>query len=316
MNVIVTGGAGFIGNHLVKKLISKGEHVFCVDNFNTYYNPEIKWINISPIKSNPLFNLIETDIRNKDKLNKMICENKIHAIVHLAALPGVSYSMKEPALYMENNVLGTLDILEYARKYNIAKVILGSSSSVYGNQNKYPVKENAVPSPLSPYAASKTAAEMLCDIYRRNYGISVIKLRFFNVYGPSQRPDMALYKFTDSIVNNKPITVYGDGSSQRDYTYISDIVNGINLTLYAKHTNYDLYNLAYSKPVKLNYLIELIEKYLGKKARIIHVPYKKEDPLITYADNNRIQREFDFTPRVNIDEGVRKFIKWYLDEKT
>lgn len=309
MKILVTGGAGFIGSHLVKRLLEKDNDVIVIDNFNDYYDPQIKRKNISQFSENPKFKLEEKDIR--DDLNGVFKGNDISVVIHLAARAGVRPSLVDPELYNSVNVIGTVNLLESCRKYNIKKFIFGSSSSVYGTNSKLPFsEEDPLLNPISPYAVTKIAGENLCRVYSNTYGISSVCLRYFTVYGPGQRPEMAIHKFTRMINNGEPIPFYGDGSSSRDYTYITDIINGIIAALNIGD-GFGIFNLGDSKTIKLNELVGLIEDGLGKKAKLNKMAIQPGDVPITYADISQAQDVLGYEPEVTIKDGVINFIKWY-----
>ena len=314
--VLITGGAGFIGSHLAERLL-KGCHVIVLDNFDPYYDPEIKRKNISFLtsKNNKNFHFFEADIRNKNYVEKIIKEKGINKIVHLAAKVGVRSSIKNPLEYIDVNICGTLNLLELARKYDIKNFVFGSSSSVYGISNKIPFLESdPADKPISPYAASKQSCELFCHTYNYLYKIPICCLRFFTVYGPRQRPDMAISKFTKSIEEDREIQVFGDGSSKRDYTYVTDIIDGIASTLNKKF-DFEIINLGDSNTVELRYLISLIEKELKKKAKIKQMPEQPGDVPITCASIAKAEKLLDYKPSVPIEEGIKKFVEWFRMRK-
>ena len=313
MKYLVTGGAGFIGSHLCERLISAGHHVICLDNFNTYYDPGIKRQNIEMALSNKNYQLIEGDILDWDLLQNIFQENTFDAIIHLAARAGVRPSIQEPRLYQKVNVEGSVNLLELSVRHHIRKFIFASSSSVYGNNKKVPFSESdPVDHPISPYAATKKAGELIASTYCSLYPISITCLRFFTVYGERQRPDMAIHKFTRLIDQGKEIPVFGDGTSRRDYTYIRDILDGIQNSI-DQCDGYKVYNLGNSRTIELNKLIRLIEKNLGKKAKIKSLPVQPGDVPITYADITKAQNELGYSPCVSIESGIEEFVCWYRD---
>lgn len=318
MKVLVTGGAGFIGSHLVERLLKEGYEVTCLDNFNDYYNPGIKRNNIRPFLSERNFKLVEADIREKDGLKRIFEKFQIQKVIHLAAQPGVGLSLEKPSLYMDVNVKGTVNLLELSKDHRIKSFIFGSSSSVYGATKEIPFSEEGELKPISPYGVSKRAGELLCSTYNHLYGIPITALRFFTVYGPGQRPDMAIHKFTKLIEESEEIRLYGNGNSQRDYTYVSDIVDGIisalNLNL-NKDFEFQIFNLGNSEPIPLSHLVSLIEKNLNKTAKIKYLPEQPGDPSITYADISKSRRLLDYLPEVKIEEGIKRFVEWYRYEK-
>ncbi|MBI2129431.1 SDR family NAD(P)-dependent oxidoreductase [Candidatus Woesearchaeota archaeon] len=311
MAIFITGGAGFIGSHLCERLLKDGKEVIAADDFNDFYDPERKKKNIEDCAKNKKFKIYKADIRNKAEIKKIFEKNKINIIVHLAARAGVRPSMENPLLYIDVNVNGTLVMLELAREFNVKKFVFASSSSVYGSNEKMPFSEDdPVSNPLSPYAITKMAGEQLCALYSRLYGLNIACLRFFTVYGPRGRQDMAPYKFTNLIMKDKEIEVYGDGSSKRDYTFVSDIIDGVAAAI-EKELKFEVINLGDSNPVELKYLISLIEKNTGKKAKIKFMPEQKGDVPITYADVSKAKRLLGYRPKVKIEEGIKKLVEWY-----
>ena len=311
MKILVTGGAGFIGSHLIDKLLSNGIEVICLDNFNDYYSPERKRKNIAHNLSNKNFTLIKGDITDNALLDTIFNKNKIAKIVHLAARAGVRPSLDDPGLYTKVNILGTLNLLEQARKHAIKTFIFSSSSSVYGSNKKMPFSETDVTeNQISPYAITKKSGEMICKFYSETYGVHITCLRFFTVYGPRGRPDMAPYKFTEIIAKGCQIEMYGDGSSRRDYTYVSDVVEGILLSL-EKSPKYEIINLGNGNPVELKRFISTIEELLGKRANIVKKPMPKGDVLATYADISKAKKILGYNPKVSIEEGLKNLIEWY-----
>jgi len=310
MSILVTGGAGFIGSSLIDKLIKKDEKVICLDNFNDYYSPEIKKENISSYLDKKNFKLVVGDILDKELLKRVFKKEEVKIVVHLAARAGVRPSLLNPHLYEEVNVGGTLNLLELSRD-NIENFVFASSSSVYGVNSKIPFSEDdPIEKPVSPYAATKRAAELLCYTYHHLYNIPLVCLRFFTAYGPRQRPDMAIHKFTKLIDEGKKITMFGSGSSRRDYTYISDIIEGVISSLYKKFS-FEVINLGNSRTVELRHLISLIEKGLRKKAKVKQLPDQLGDVPITYAKIDKAKRLLGYKPKVKIEEGIEKFIFWY-----
>ncbi|MFA5554279.1 MAG: GDP-mannose 4,6-dehydratase [Phycisphaerae bacterium] len=309
MKVLITGAAGFIGSHLTDKLLSEGFEVIGVDNFDDFYDPEIKRKNLTRASQNNRFKLIQADIRDSKQMEQAL-SGGIEIIVHLAAKAGVRPSIEQPLLYADVNINGTMVLLESARKNNISKFIFGSSSSVYGNNKKVPFSEDDnVDFPISPYAATKKACELICHTYHSLYNISISCLRFFTVYGPRQRPDLAIHKFAKLIEQNKPIPVFGDGNMMRDFTYIDDIING-TIAAMNKCCGFNIYNLGESQPIKLSSLIELLESALGKKAIKQHLPAQPGDVEQTYADISKAQKELGYQPATQIEDGLVKFVKW------
>ena len=311
MKVLVTGGAGFIGSQLCEALLQRNDEVVSIDCFNDYYNPKIKRKNVEENIKHKNFTLIEEDICDYEKLQTIFSSHSFDSIVHLAARAGVRPSIQQPLLYEEVNVKGTANLLELAKVHNIKTFVFASSSSVYGNNKKVPFSEtDNVDNPVSPYAATKKAGELLAYTYHHLYDMSISCIRFFTVYGPRQRPDMAINKFTRLIDQGKSIPVFGDGSSQRDYTYISDIVDGVIRALdYC--SGYEIYNLGDSRTVSLMEMIQTIEKYLGKKANLEYLPFQPGDVNITFADISKAKEKLKYTPKVYFDEGIKHFIDWY-----
>ena len=310
MNILIAGGAGFIGSHLAKSLLEKGYSVVIVDNFNEYYNSQLKRDRISKILNGLDFKLYELDICNLKELKSVFEKEKIDIICHLAAQAGVRYSIDNPFVYEKSNVLGTLNILELSKDYGVEKIVFASSSSVYGNSNKeYFSEEDDTSSPVSLYAATKKATEVICHSYHTLYDIPMIGLRYFTVYGPYGRPDMALFKFTDAIIKGEPIDVFGDGKMERSFTYIDDIVSG---TIKAMESDFswEIFNLG-SKSVSLLSLIEEIEKNAKKKSEKVFMPIQKGDVLRTSADISKAKNLLDWEPKTSIDVGISNFVNWY-----
>ena len=317
--ILITGGAGFIGSHLVDRLLAEGEwQVIVVDDFNDFYEPAIKRANISAHLSNPAFCLVEADIRDRATLEQAFNSAAFDCIVHLAARAGVRPSLQQPGLYAETNINGTLNLLELARAHNVKQFIFGSSSSVYGINAKVPFSEDdPVRRPISPYAATKAAGELLGHTYSHLYGIRCICLRFFTVYGARQRPDLAIHKFTDLIARGRPVRMHGDGSSERDYTYITDALDGIlaglEWTAGAATGAVETVNLGGGARVRLDRLIALIAAALNREARIERHPDQPGDVRLTDADLAHASQVLGFRPRVGIEEGIRKFVDWYQE---
>jgi len=310
--VLVTGGAGFIGSHVCDSLLGKNKKVICLDNFNDYYSPERKRKNIEHNISNRNFILEETDIVFYDRLKKVFENHKIDKVIHLAARAGVRPSLENPFIYEETNVKGTLNLLELSRIHKIKNFVFGSSSSVYGNNAKIPFsEEDNTDRAISPYAATKKAGEVLCHAYSHLYAMNISCLRFFTVYGPRGRPDMAPYLFTKNIMEGNPIKMYGDGNSKRDYTFVEDIVSGI-LSAMEKNYRYEIFNLGNSKTVALKELIAVIEKNTGKKAKIKKEPMPKGDVPLTYADISKSEKMLGYDPKTDINKGMASFTEWYV----
>jgi UDP-glucuronate 4-epimerase len=313
MKAVVTGAAGFIGSHLTERLLNDGWTVIGVDNFDAFYDPRIKRRNIAACLANPRFQLVEADIRDKAAMGKAIGSD-VDAILHLAARAGVRPSIAEPALYTDVNVNGTVVLLEIARERKIPKFIFASSSSVYGNNRKVSFSEDDnVDFPISPYAATKKAGELICHTYHHLHGIAIDCLRFFTVYGPRQRPDLAIHKFARLIEEGKPIPVYGDGTMMRDFTYIDDIINGVVAAVH-RCTGYEIYNLGESRPISVNDLITELEIALGRKAVKTYLPLQPGDVDRTYADVTRAERDLGYKPSTDIRTGLARFVAWLRNE--
>lgn len=311
MRFLITGGAGFIGSHLCEQLVNYHHTVVCLDNFNSYYDPLIKRKNLQKIMNSRHFFLVEGDILDRPLLNELFQKSKFDVVVHLAARAGVRPSIQEPLLYEQVNVQGTLHLLELCRDHGVRRFIFASSSSVYGANQKVPFAEmDFVDNPISPYAATKKAGELVCYTFHHLYNLSVNCLRFFTVYGPRQRPDMAIHKFANLIWQNKPIPVFGSGKSKRDYTYIDDIIQGI-LGAIEFCDGYRVYNLGESKTVELHYLIHLLEKALGKKAILDFQSEQPGDVPITFADIALAKKELNYNPHIAIEEGIDHFVAWF-----
>jgi UDP-glucuronate 4-epimerase len=312
-NLLVTGGAGFIGSHLVDRLLrGEVERITVVDDFNNFYEPDIKRENIREHLKDPRYNLVEADIRDCAALESVFNENRFDCVVHLAARAGVRPSLQEPLLYSETNINGTLNLLEFARHRGIKQFVFGSSSSVYGINAKVPFSEDdPIRQPISPYAATKAAGELLCHTYSHLYGFRCICLRFFTVYGPRQRPDLAIHKFAKLISQHKPIPVFGDGTTRRDYTYVDDIIDGITAAINYQQKNYEVFNLGESRTVELNELITLLENELGTKAIINREPPQPGDVPQTFADINKARQFLGYNPQTQIEDGLHRFVEWF-----
>lgn len=315
---LITGGAGFIGSSLADYLLDYGNKVVVVDNFCDFYNPEIKRNNIKNNLSNDNYKLYEVDISDYENLEKAFSENKIDVIVHLAAMAGVRPSIENPVLYQKVNCMGTQNILELMKKYNIKNLVMASSSSVYGNNKKVPFEEtDVVDYAISPYAATKKANEVMTHVYHKLYDFNVIMLRFFTVYGPRQRPDLAINKFTKLMINNEEIPMFGDGTTSRDYTYIDDIVSGIDSSIKYVLNNenvYEIINLGNSSPITLKNMIEVIGKTLNVEPKIKQMPMQAGDVNVTYANISKAQKLLGYSPKTTFEEGIKKFVEWYLGE--
>ncbi|MBL8202839.1 MAG: SDR family NAD(P)-dependent oxidoreductase [Blastocatellia bacterium] len=310
--ILVTGGAGFIGSHLVDRLLATTEaRVVVVDNFSDFYAPEIKRANVRAHLENPRYQLIEADIREFERLRSIFSETPFDAIVHLAACTGVRPSLEQAIDYEQTNVTGTLHLLELAREFSIRKFVFGSSSSIYGANPNAPFKEEFLPLPISPYAASKAAGEMFAYTYSHLYQIQTVCLRFFTVYGPRQRPDLAIHKFARLMTAGKPIPLYGDGTTERDYTFVSDIVSGIIAALQYNQTPFEAINLGCSEMVPLKRLVEMLETALGVKANIDRLPMHPGDLERTHADINKAEQLLGYVPTTTIETGISKFVEWF-----
>src|SRR5512139_2564088 len=304
--ILVTGGAGFIGSHLCELLLGDGVHVIGLDNFDSFYDPNIKIKNIEVIanKFPKLFELVTGDIRNPQHLKEIFQKNKVDFVIHLAARAGVRPSISDPLLYQDVNIRGTNVLLEACKEHGIKNFIFASSSSVYGENQRVPFTEKDLDiQPISPYGATKRAGELLCYSYHHLYGMNIACLRIFTAYGPRQRPEMAIHKFTRLIDQGEKIPMYGDGSSRRDYTYIDDLIEGI-LGVIHNHEGYELYNLGESQATSLNELIRLIEEAYGKKANIEMLDPQLGDVSVTYADITKAKQMLKYQPRVKMREGI------------
>jgi len=315
MAVLVTGGAGFIGSHLIEHLVQEKRDVVCLDNFSPYYDPRIKRANLARLLRIREFPVYEADVRDRDACEPAFRDQRIEAVAHLAASVGVRHSVEEPASYEDVNCRGTINLLELARRHEVGKFVFGSTSSIYGATKRVPfVEDDPVACPISPYAASKRAAELFCYTYHHLHGLQVACVRFFTVYGPWGRPDMAVYKFTQLIDEGKPIPVYGDGTARRDYTYCKDIVQGV-VKAVDTPVGYEIFNLGESRVVELNHMISLIEQGLGKKAKRQVLPEQPGDVPITYADLSKSRRLLGYGPKYPFEEGLRLFLEWYRHER-
>jgi len=316
-NILVTGGAGFIGSHLVDRLLSEGQwQVSVIDDLNDFYDPAIKLANASKHEKNSNYQLFKTDIRDQRALKKVFAASGFDCIVHLAARAGVRPSLDQPLLYAETNINGTMNLLELARENEIKQFVFGSSSSVYGLNAKVPFGEDdPIRQPISPYAVTKAAGELICHTYTHLYGIRSICLRFFTVYGPRQRPDLAIHKFARLISEHKPIPVFGDGTTRRDYTFIDDIIAGVRGAIDYDKTDYEVINLGESRTVELRELISLLEKELGKSAQIDRQPLQPGDVPQTFADIAKARRLLGYNPQTQIEEGIHAFVRWFRENK-
>ncbi len=318
MTVLITGAAGFIGSHLTESLLANSHTVIGLDNFCDFYDPVIKEQNIAPSLANPDFTLIRADIRDVEAMNQLFAKHEIDCLVHLAAMAGVRPSIKNPQLYTSVNINGTVNLLDACRHNDVKNVVFASSSSVYGNNKKVPFSESdSVDLPISPYAATKKAGELLCHTYHHLFGMSISCLRFFTVFGPRQRPDLAIHKFSRKIVNEEVIDVFGDGTTKRDYTYITDILDGINKAIrYTCSGNrFDIFNLGESRTIDLKTMIATIEKHLGKKARKNQLSMQPGDVEQTFADVSKSKKILGYNPQTSFDEGIALFVDWLRGEE-
>lgn len=306
---LITGAAGFIGSHLVGRLLANGWSVTGLDNFDDFYQPRIKRNNLRPYRENPQFHLLEGDIRRREDLAGLTPE--CDAIVHLAARAGVRPSIADPILYQDVNVRGTQNLLEYARSAGVRQFVFASSSSVYGVNPRLPWREDDhVLEPISPYAATKVSGELLGHVYARLYGLRFIALRFFTVYGPRQRPDLAIHKFARLMMEGRPLPLFGDGSTRRDYTFVGDIVDGIEAAMQYRETDFEVINLGNNQTVSLMELIRGLENALNREARIEWLPEQPGDVPRTWADVSKARKLLGYTPDCSLREGLRLFADW------
>ncbi len=311
MHYLITGGAGFIGSSLADKLLREGHEISIIDNFNDYYSPSIKETNIQHNLTNPLYHLFRNDIEDISALEHIFASSPIDAVIHLAGRAGVRPSLEQPVEYVKSNILGTVNLLEMMKKYHVNKMVFASSSSVYGNCSEAIFSEDLkVTEPISPYAATKSACEQLCYTWHHLYNLNIICLRFFTVYGPRQRPDLAINKFTRLIEAGQPLPMYGDGSTKRDYTFIDDILQGICAAINYNQTSYEIINLGGGEPITLKRMIETIEQTLGQKAIIQQLPMQPGDVNKTVCDWSKAHNLLHYTPRTSFSEGIKKFIEW------
>jgi len=316
MKILLTGAAGFIGSHLAETLI-KDHNVIGIDNFCDFYDPKIKQQNVADLLTNKNFQLIKADIRHQKVLERVFDENEIDLVIHLAAMAGVRPSIENPSLYTEVNINGTVNLLEECRKHDIKHFIFASSSSVYGNNKKVPFsEEDLVDHPISPYASTKKAGELICHTYHYLHQMSIACLRFFTVYGPRQRPDLAIHKFSRMIMNGEEIPVFGDGSTKRDYTYIDDIIDGIqkSVEFILEGNKYEVFNLGESQTISLSEMIGTIENTLKMKANKKVLPLQPGDVDQTFADISKSKRILGYDPQTNFEAGVAKFIDWLKNQ--
>lgn len=315
---LVTGGAGFIGSSLADFLLKKDYKVVVIDNFCDFYDPSIKRNNVKDNLDNTNYKLYEIDLRCKSDVEKVFRENKIDVVIHLAAMAGVRPSIENPILYQEVNCIGTQNLLEVMKEYGVKNLVMASSCSVYGNNKKVPFKEtDIVDYAISPYAATKKSNEVMTHVYHKLFNMNVIMLRFFTVYGPRQRPDLAINKFTRLMLNDEEVTMFGDGTTSRDYTYIDDIVSGIYSSInYVLNNNdvYEIVNLGNSSPISLKEMINTIAEVLNKEPKIKEMPMQQGDVNITYADISKAKEMLNYDPKTPFKEGIEKFVKWYKEK--
>ncbi|MCU0494629.1 MAG: GDP-mannose 4,6-dehydratase [Chloroflexaceae bacterium] len=315
MTYLITGGAGFVGSHLADALLARGERVVCVDNFNGYYTPERKRRNLAAALEQPGFTLVEADIRDSAALEQVFSDYKPTHVAHLAAMAGVRASIAQPAIYEAVNVGGTLTILDLARRFAVENLVVASTSSVYGQTTKLPFEEgDPTDRPLSPYSATKKAAEVLAYTYHHLYGVPTTVVRFFTVYGPRGRPDMTPHLFMDRMVKGEPITLFNGGINlYRDYTYVGDIVAGVAAAL-AANLAFEIVNLGNAQPVQLCDFVQLLERISGYQAIIEAVPLPATEPLTTFADTRKARRLLGYHPTTGVEEGLSRFWAWYHHE--
>ncbi|HEY2614992.1 MAG TPA: GDP-mannose 4,6-dehydratase [Chthoniobacterales bacterium] len=311
MRILVTGGAGFIGSHLVENLVATGHEVSILDDFNDFYDPEIKRQNIAAVRKE--IALHQLDLRDGAAVRALFHRERFEMIAHIAARAGVRPSIQAPQLYYDTNVSGTLHLLEAARFTGIERFIFASSSSVYGVSKRVPFSEELhLTQTISPYAATKVAGEFLCSTYSHLYGIRVVALRFFTVYGARQRPDLAIHQFTRRIQAGEPIDQFGDGTTRRDYTYIDDIIQGVMAAFKYDGPLFDIFNLGESETIQLKDLIAAIEKVLGRKAKINQLPEQPGDMPLTCADISKARKLLGYNPTTQLSAGLPKFVDWFL----
>lgn len=312
---LVTGGAGFIGSHLIDYLLNEGHKVITVDNFNNYYDPRIKERNVIEHLKNDNYTLVRNDIRDFEAMKEIFVDSNIDTVVHLAAMAGVRPSIEDPILYQEVNGRGTQNILELCKEFNVKKIVLASSSSVYGNNKVVPFSEtDVVDFAISPYAATKKANEVMGHVYHKLYDMNMIFLRFFTVYGPRQRPDLAIHKFTKLISNGEFIPFYGDGTTSRDYTFIDDIIDGVVKSIrYVENEEdvYEVFNLGESEPINLSTMVETIGNALELEVKKNVMPMQPGDVNHTYANITKAKEMLGYNPHTSFEDGIQKFVEWY-----
>jgi len=309
-SILITGGAGFIGSHLAQRLLGEGKRLAIVDNLDDYYPAELKRANLEEIKANGDFQFFSTDIRDGEKLRQIFTTFKPDAVIHLAARPGVRQSFAQPEEYTSLNVLGTTQVLETCRRGGVPRLVFASSSSVYGHSSRAPFREDATLSrPLSIYAATKVAGEALAFTYSHAYNLAVVCVRLFTVYGPRQRPDLAIRKFAGMIMEGQEVPIFGDGSLERDFTYIDDTVNGILLALHAPG-NFEVFNIGNSHPVRIDEMVNTLGQALGKPVRRKFIPLPAGEMILTHADLTKAHQVLGYSPQVSFHEGIRRFVDW------
>src|SRR5881628_3501629 len=314
MRVLVTGGAGFIGSHLVEKLLASGHEVVILDDFNDFYDPQTKHANIAGLARD--VTIYHVDLRDSELVRNLFHREKVDAIAHLAARAGVRPSIQYPRLYYDTNVTGTLHLLEAARVTGIERFIFASSSSVYGASKAIPFSEDEhLRQTISPYGATKVAGEFLCSTYSHLYNLRVVALRYFTVYGPRQRPDLAIHQFTRRIYAGQPIDQFGDGSTRRDYTYIDDVIQGTMAALQYQGPLYDVFNMGESETIQLKELISAIENALGKKAKVNRLPEQPGDMPLTCADISKARKLLGYNPTTKFSKGLPRFVDWFLSSQ-
>lgn len=315
MNILVTGGAGFIGSHVCRRLLQEGHAVWAFDDLNEFYDPNIKRDAVRELQATARpFTFVFGDLTDRDAVEGLFADAQFDQVIHLAARAGVRPSLEEPALYQRVNVEGTVNLLESARLRRVHKITIASSSSVYGVNSKVPFAEtDPIFSAISPYAASKLACEALGHVYHHVYGMDVAVLRFFTVYGPRQRPDLAIHKFAKRIAAGQSIPIFGDGSAARDYTFVSDTVDGV-MACTRQEFGFEIFNLGESQTVTLTTLVELLEQHLGRKAVIDWQPLQPGDVPVTYADIRKARERLGYQPRIPIDQGIPLFVEWFRQQ--
>jgi UDP-glucuronate 4-epimerase len=314
MAVLVTGGAGFIGSHVVERLLSDGETVVIADNFNNIYSSAQKRRNVKGFEKNPKATIVELDIQDAGAVERLFGRHPIEKVAHLAGIPGVRYSVEHPKEYFSVNVSGTVNILEASRAHKTRQIVFASTSSVYGNPKTFPtVETDPTDAQLSPYAASKKMGEVLGRSYFQSFGLPTTCLRFFTVYGPRNRPDMAVYMFGDAVYRGKPLTMFGDGSSKRDYTYVGDVADAVSKALDVD-LGFEALNIGNHHPTLLSELVSELERAFGKKALIDRKPWPASDVLTTYADVSKAKKLISWTPKTALSDGINAFAKWYRSD--